>query len=323
MRHTSVAGLGAVVLTLAWLASATAQSPAGRTAQERGKVVYESHCAICHGVDGRAETAAGRLLNPRPRNFADAVEMSRVTVDRIYHAIKEGRAGTAMAPWSQVLSEGQIGDVMDYIQALARQTPAALSSEQLSLEVGRRIYERECVLCHGKDGRAQTETARVLRPRPHDLADPIEMARIDDGRMYAAVKLGRRGTGMAGWGELLSPAEIIDLMRYVRTLEQPLPRGMTPAALDVAVGKKIYAEHCAACHGDRGDGQTPLGQSLVPRPPDLARALSSPAKTDRQLAEAIADGRRGTSMAPWRGILNSEDIRRLLAFMRQTLPQRP
>ena len=323
MRHIPLAAVGAVVLTLAWLASGATPQPLPRPAQERGKVVYESHCATCHGVDGGAETPAGRLLSPRPRNFADPVEMSRVTIDRIYHAIKEGRPGTGMAAWGQVLSESQIGDVMDYIQALARQTPARLSSEQLSLEVGRRIYERECVLCHGKDGRAQTEAARVLRPRPHDLADPIEMARVDDGRMYSSIKLGRRATGMAGWGELLSPAEIIDLMRYVRTLEQPLPRGMSRAELDIAVGRKIYEDHCAACHGPRGDGQTPLGQSLAPRPPDLARTLSSPAKTDRYLTDIIADGMRGTSMAPWRGILNGEDVRRVIAFMRQGLQRRP
>lgn len=323
MRHIPLAAVGAVVLTLSWLVPGATPQPVPRTGQERGKVVYESYCATCHGVDGRAETPAGRLLSPRPRNFADPVEMSRVTIDRIYHAIKEGRPGTAMAAWSQVLSESQIGDVMDYIQALARLTPSQLSPEQLSLEVGRRIYERECVLCHGKDGRAQTDAARVLRPRPHDLADPIAMARIDDGRMYSAIKLGRRATGMAGWGELLSPAEIIDLMRFVRTLEQPLPRGMSRAELDVAVGRQIYEDHCAACHGERGDGQTPLGQSLVPRPPDLARALSRPAQTDHSLADTIADGMRGTPMAPWRGILNSEDVRRVIAFMRQSLQRRP
>jgi mono/diheme cytochrome c family protein len=117
---------------------------------ERGKAVYEKHCAYCHGVDGKADTPVGRLLTPHPRNFADPVGTARLTVDRMYHAIKEGRPWTAMPVWHQVLSKSQIGDVIDYVRSLAPPQALKLSIEQLSLEIGRRIYEKECELCHGK-----------------------------------------------------------------------------------------------------------------------------------------------------------------------------
>jgi mono/diheme cytochrome c family protein len=309
-------------VSLAWTAPAPAQTPAP-SAYERGKTLYETHCAVCHGVDGRADTPLGRMLNPRPRNFADPVEMARLTVDRTYQAIKEGRPGTAMAAWEQVLTETQIGDVIDYIHSLASPRGRALSAEQLSLEVGRRLYGQDCAVCHGADGRADTEPAKVLHPPPSRFADPIEMARLDDGRMYSAIKLGRPGTAMGGWGELLSPAEIIDMMRYIRTLVQPLPPGMTAAQLDVSVGEKIYRQHCVVCHGDKGDARTPLGQSLSPHPRDFTRTQEMASISDKELAQAIALGRPGTAMAPWRGVLNSEDIRRVILFIRRTFQRAP
>src|SRR5574337_49297 len=134
-----------VGVSLAWAVLLAAESP-GQGAGNRGKAIYETYCAVCHGVDGRADTPVSSHLDPRPRNFADPVEMARVTEDRIYRAIKEGRPGTAMAAWAQVLSETQIGDVIDYIRSLRRPLPPGFSAEQLSLEVGRRIYEKGCAV---------------------------------------------------------------------------------------------------------------------------------------------------------------------------------
>ncbi len=322
MRRGQVFTLLLLGISLAWVVPVLAQAPAP-SAYERGKRLYETHCAVCHGVDGRADTPLGRMLKPRPRNLADPIEMARLTVDRIYQAIKEGRPGTAMAAWEQVLTETQIGDVIDYIHSLASPSGRALSAEQLSLEVGRRLYNRECAVCHGVDGRADTEAAKVLHPSPSRFADPVEMARLDDGRMYSAIKLGRPGTAMGGWGELLSPAEIIDMMRYVRTLVQPLPAGTTGAQLDVSVGEQIYRRHCMVCHGEKGDAKTPLGQSLSPHPRDFTRAQEMASITDKELAQAIALGKPGTAMAPWRGVLNTEDIRRVILFIRRTFQRVP
>ncbi len=128
---------------------------------------------------------------------------------------------------------------------------------------------------------------------------------------------------MGGHGEVLSPAEIIDVMRFIRTLVGPLPAGMTRAQLDVVVGGRIYRENCAACHGEHGAAQTALGQSLVPHPRDFTRAAEMAAFSDRELVEAIGRGRPGTAMAPWRGVLNGEDIRRVVVFIRRAFQRVP
>ena len=289
-------------------------------AHERGRALFERHCAVCHGLDGSAETPIGQLLRPRPRNFTDPVDMARVTVDRMYRSITEGRPGTAMAAWKQVLSETEIGDVIDYIHDLATlRAKANVPPQQLSLEVGKRIYERECAYCHGIDGRANTAAANVLDPPPRNFADPLAMARLDDGRMYMAIYRGRPGTAMGGRGEQLAPAEIIDVMRYVRTLVQPLPGAMTPGELDVKVGGRIFAQYCTACHGARGDARTPLAAHLSPPPRDFTNVAAMAALRDEQLANSIVHGVPGTAMAPWDGVLNKEDVRRVLLYIRRHL----
>jgi len=329
MRTCAVGAMGRIEPVALWLAAClTCAIPLGSqafaaSAHDRGKALYERNCAVCHGVDGRADTPVGRLLKPRPRDFADPAEMAPLNFDRIYQSIKDGRPGTAMAAWKDELTETEIGDVIDYIQELPSAAKAApMSAEALSVEVGRRTFERECATCHGKQGRADTAVAKVLDPPPSQFADPVAMARLDDARAYLAIYRGRPGTAMGGWGEMLAPAEIIDVMRYLRTLVRPLPEGTTTAQLDMLVGQQIYRQQCVACHGENGDGRTPLGQQLVPRPRDFTDSQQMAALSDDQLMHAIRRGVSGTAMAPWEGVLNREDVRRVALYIRRTFRHR-
>lgn len=308
-----IALLSGVGVLLALTLTAEAASPV----PSKGKALFERNCAVCHGDDGNADTPVSRLLSPRPRNFTDPVEMARVTTDRMYRAIKEGRPGTAMAHWADVLSEAEIGDVIDYIHTLASYGQTApLSAERMSLEVGRRIYAKDCASCHGASGRADTEMAKVLKPPPAVLSDPMGMVRLEDGALYMAIYRGRPGTAMGGWRDILTPAEIIDLMRYVRTLAVPLPAGMTPGELDVRVGEQIYQKYCVGCHGEQGDGKTPLGSQLHPHPRDFTSAGLMAATNDQELAHSITRGLPGSAMAPWEGVLSKQDIQRVIRYIR-------
>jgi len=333
MRTCAVGATGRIDPAAPWLALSLAvgltwaipfgPQPLAASAHERGKALYERNCAVCHGVDGRADTPVGRLLKPHPRDFADPVEMAHLDFDRLYQSIKDGRPGTAMAAWKDELSETEVGDVIDYIQELSSAAKAApMSAEALSLESGRRTFVRECATCHGRGGQADTEVAKVLDPPPSQFADPVAMARLDDARVYLAIYRGRPGTAMGGWGELLAPAEIIDVMRYLRTLVRPLPEGTTPAQLDMLVGQQIYRQQCVACHGENGDARTPLGQQLVPRPRDFTNTREMAALSDDQLVHAIRRGVSGTAMAPWEGVLNREDVRRVALYIRRSFGHR-
>jgi cytochrome c oxidase cbb3-type subunit 2/cytochrome c oxidase cbb3-type subunit I/II len=69
-----------------------------------------------------------------------------------------------------------------------------------------------------------------------------------------------------------------------------------PEGADGDRGMRLFAVHCASCHGPSGAGDGPGAPSLVPRP----SALSEHEYTTGRLAEALWNGVSGTSMPAWR-----------------------
>ncbi|MEW6085680.1 MAG: cytochrome c [Chloroflexota bacterium] len=85
----------------------------------------------------------------------------------------------------------------------------------------------------------------------------------------------------------------------------------TDAASD---GALIFQGYCESCHGPQGKGDGYAGQNLDPKPKDLAELQS--VAGDDYLFWRVADGKPGTSMIAWRGILEDEQIWKVVAFIR-------
>jgi mono/diheme cytochrome c family protein len=66
----------------------------------------------------------------------------------------------------------------------------------------------------------------------------------------------------------------------------------------IAEGLAHYADHCAACHGNDGSGETEIGLGLYPKPPDL-RLAATQSLTDGELFYVIENGVRLTGMPAW------------------------
>src|ERR1700756_5755118 len=56
-----------------------------------------------------------------------------------------------------------------------------------------------------------------------------------------------------------------------------------------------FADHCAICHGNDGSGDTPIGDGLYPKPPDL-RLPATQNLSDGELFWIIENGVRFTGM---------------------------
>ncbi len=83
-------------------------------------------------------------------------------------------------------------------------------------------------------------------------------------------------------------------------------------------GEKLFQTNCAMCHGPQGHGDGPAGQSLEPKPKNLAVLQKSVG--DDYLFWRISEGKPGTSMVAWEGILEEDQIWQVIAFIR-TLPE--
>ena len=58
----------------------------------------------------------------------------------------------------------------------------------------------------------------------------------------------------------------------------------------------LYAEKCAACHGDEGKGDGPAGQSMTPPPAPFSTALKG--KSDDWIGTVIVKGGPAVGMTP-------------------------
>ena len=81
-----------------------------------------------------------------------------------------------------------------------------------------------------------------------------------------------------------------------------------------AAGAEVFRTNCEVCHGPQGHGDGPAGQSLDPRPRNLAILQASAG--DDYLFWRISTGKPGTSMVAWKGILTEEQIWQSVAFIR-------
>jgi Cytochrome c, mono- and diheme variants len=84
--------------------------------QASGRVLYQRNCASCHGADGRAQTARGRLTHSRNISAQDWQEGN--SDEDIAEAIRTGPK--KMPAFAGKLSAGQINAVVRYVRSLKK-----------------------------------------------------------------------------------------------------------------------------------------------------------------------------------------------------------
>lgn len=96
----------------------------------------------------------------------------------------------------------------------------------------------------------------------------------------------------------------------------PVP---APVAGDVELGRKVYNFRCYFCHGYSGDARTLAASYLSPRPRDFT---TGPALSQESILRTLHEGRAGTAMKPFKGILNDAELRAVAAFVESEFVQR-
>lgn len=84
-----------------------------------GRKIFEVNCVACHGATGKGDGAAAVALNPKPRDFTDAVYMKTRSKEIIRKVIAEGGQSVGLSPimigWKAILKEKEIDAVMNYV----------------------------------------------------------------------------------------------------------------------------------------------------------------------------------------------------------------
>lgn len=87
-------------------------------------------------------------------------------------------------------------------------------------------------------------------------------------------------------------------------------------------GQAIYEQLCQRCHGEKLDGKGPEAKWLKMPPADL-QSLSSMVKSDWELLVIMSHGVSFTPMHGFRDVLNEQEMRDLLSFIRLRAPFSP
>lgn len=183
-------------------------------AQARGAELYGRMCAVCHGANGEGYKAdqAPTLRHPE--------FLATVTDEFLRAAITRGRSGTTMSAWGTErggpLPRGDVDAVIAFMRTW--QTRPQLQQDERTTtgnaQRGAATFAAECAKCHGAHGTGG----------PHVGIGNVELLTLaSNGFLRHAIRYGRAGTPMAGFGAPLGDAAVEDEIALLRTWQAGSP----------------------------------------------------------------------------------------------------
>ena len=109
------------ILAALAISAAVWSAPAGAAGGDsaKGRAVFEKHCAVCHGPQGKGDGPTGAMLTPKPADLTGAGTAKKSDAD-LRTIIEKGKPPSAMIGWKGQLSDGEIGDVLAYVRSLGK-----------------------------------------------------------------------------------------------------------------------------------------------------------------------------------------------------------
>ncbi len=169
---------------------------------------------------------------------------------------------------------------------------------------GTAVFGDNCGPCHGKGGGG---AAGYPNLNDDDWLWGGKLEDVEQTILYGIRSDHPETRDMAmprfGIDEMLKPAEIADTTQYILSFSDK-----ATDAVAAEKGKSLYADNCAACHGEDGKGNIELGA------PNLTDNIWLFGSTPAEIAETIRTGRGGV-MPHWTGRLDPATIKMLTVYV--------
>jgi len=150
------------------------------------------------------------------------------------------------------------------------------------------LFEANCTVCHG---------SRV--PSSETMEAAVEI--ITTGGSHEIMPI---------WGDILTPEQLSALTDYAYDVAKGDPS---------VAGREIYAQHCAVCHGDFGEGGlNPANPAFTIAPISTAQYLVT--RDDTTIRAIITRGQPDLGMSPFGlafgGALDGEEVGAVVSYIR-------
>jgi len=190
---------------------------------QAGAKAFKQDCAQCHGTlglgDGYVSNLKQRFGNTNlteNKNKKDKASLTR-SLQSVSHKAY---------PEFPTLNKLQVNTLVDFLELFYAKTSDAikvLNSTHLkrlpNFALGQTVYERRCLICHGKEGDGKGRLAKIIRtPSPFDLRESY----ISKGLLRQIIEQGSAIQGrslsdkMPGFKGEMSEHELQSVMLYVR-----------------------------------------------------------------------------------------------------------
>lgn len=338
---------------------------------QQGKELYVDRCLTCHGCSGNGLGSYGGTLIVTPANFKQD-PFRNMPDDQWFWHVSEGVPGTVMPAWKESMSELDRWRVIRYVQQIfarpmmrdpAEGDPTAeyanltnpMPETVDTLEEGKAIFTRECLVCHGDAGTGSGIYADQLQPPPPDFSDGSYGTLADpsytDSDYYWRISEGLPWSAMPSWKLRYSEEDRWKLVYYIRvnftqTLERPAITGdqvypaiyltqtmpedasaaeiiegglntIYPETPNYENGKLIYLQNCAHCHGLSGQGDGWDGQYLDISPANFTDP-NMRGMSDGDYFARVSFGIQNSAMPKWGEYLPENQRWAVITFIQQS-----
>jgi mono/diheme cytochrome c family protein len=231
-----------------------------QTAQwNRGAYLVEGlgHCSMCHtainilGGTSEAKAFEGGMI-PNQNWYAPSLTSNREaglgdwSIKDISDLLQVGisHRGTVYGPMAEVvynslqyISDEDIEAMAVYLKSLPPRDsgPPVAPGDQLVqpsvMELGRKIYEKQCAMCHGEEGKGYPPTYPPLANNQSiTMAVPVNPIRmVLNGGYPPGTKKNPRPHGMPPYAHILNDAEVAAVVTYIRVAWGNTGTPVTPA----------------------------------------------------------------------------------------------
>lgn len=216
--------------------------------------VYESNCAVCHGLQGDGNGPAAGMFLTRPRDFRAGIFKFRSTPsgslptdEDLFWTVTHGLRWTGMIARPD-LSKAELQGVVQQVKTLSPRFASEKRPSSVTvttrpprtpavMERGKELFRiADCVSCHGQEGRGDGPSAADMTDdwgspiRPGDLTwRPLKRGSSLQA-IYLTIVTGLSGTPMPAYGDSLSPDDVWAIVYYLESLV-PIEHRLSPARL--------------------------------------------------------------------------------------------
>lgn len=188
-----------------------------------GRGLYVSYCQLCHGVKGQGDGPLAKAMDIKPaaltttvRSRSDIILKKIITGEgpqTITGRDRHNILSEAMPEWKDIFNQSQVDALIAYLRFLSRAKHELMGDP----EIGLKIYQKYCQVCHGAEGDGDGVMTKMMGFMPMDHTNSNETNGLSNSEIADSI-LDGKGRFMPAWRGILSQDEVEGLVSYIRLL---------------------------------------------------------------------------------------------------------